>query len=85
MPMLRHRRRRRIEPGGTYTTDELARGEVELVEVERRPEPPVELQGEPWGWTKDGGRPEGWRADGRYGPQDGEDERRRAGENYEPH
>jgi hypothetical protein len=48
--------RRKIRDGETYTTDE----DVELEEVERRPEPSVEIQGEPWGWTKAGDRPKGW-------------------------
>ena len=48
--------RRKIRDGDTYSIDE----DVELVEVERRPEPPVDIQGEPWGWTKAGDRPLGW-------------------------
>lgn len=50
------RGRRRI----TYTRDEEERGEIELELPERRPEPPVEVQGEPWGWTKAGPKPRGW-------------------------
>ena len=73
MPVFRHRHerddgrplRRLIEEGGEYTSDE--DDEVELGQVQRFPEPPVEVQGEPWGWTKPGPRPKGWREDGRYG------------------
>lgn len=54
------RRRRLVRDGDAFTTDELARGDIELEEVPRRPEPPVEIQGEPWGWTKEGDRPRGW-------------------------
>jgi hypothetical protein len=61
------RRRRLIHSGEEYTADELAAGEVELEQPEPFPEPPVEVQGEPWGWTKPGPRPRGWRKDGRYG------------------
>ena len=71
---LHARRRRIIRDGDEYTIDELDRGEVELEEVPPRPEPPVEVQGEPWGWTKPGPRPKGWREDGRYGPDDGPSE-----------
>jgi hypothetical protein len=60
--------RRLVSPGEEYTSDELRAGLVELEEVPPRPEPPVEVQGEPWGWTKPGPRPKGWREDGRYGP-----------------
>jgi hypothetical protein len=60
---------RKIREGDSYTTDE----DVELEEVPRREEPPVEIQGEPWGWTKPGPRPRGWREDGRYGPQNRSD------------
>jgi hypothetical protein len=68
--------RRTIRHGDQYTVDE----DVELEEVERNPEPEVDLQGEPWGWTKPGPKPRGWRKDGRYdaqnrndpGPYDGE-------------
>lgn len=52
--------RRLIRDGDAYTDDEDERGEVELEQVPRRPEPPVEVQGEPWGWTKPGPRPRGW-------------------------
>jgi hypothetical protein len=79
MPIRRgqHRRRRQVREGEEY--DGTAE-EVELETPPPRPEPPVDVQGEPWGWTKPGPRPKGWRQDGRYGPQDGEDERRREGE-----
>lgn len=60
------RERRRIRDGDEYTIDE--EDQIEREEVEPRPAPPVDIQGEPWGWTKPGPRPEGWREDGRYGP-----------------
>ena len=63
--------RRRILRGQRYTLDEEERGETELEEVpehQRYPEPPEEIQGEPWGWTKPGSKPRGWREDNRYGP-----------------
>jgi hypothetical protein len=69
----RGRRRRLIRDGDEYTADELARGEVELEVPEPRAEPAVEVQGEPWGWTKAGPRPEGWREDGQYGPRNRDD------------
>jgi hypothetical protein len=56
----RRRGRRIVRDGDEYTRDEEERGGIELEQVERRPEPPVEVQGEPWGWTKDGPRPAGW-------------------------
>jgi hypothetical protein len=55
----RHRRRL-IRDGDSYTEEELDRGEVELDEVDRRDEPPIDVQGEPWEWTKPGDRPRGW-------------------------
>lgn len=58
--------RRIIEAGMSYTVDEEERDEIELRTVEPFPEPPVEIQGEPWGWTKPGRKPLGWREDGRY-------------------
>ena len=70
---IRHRKRRLVRDGDEYTEDELDRGEVELELPERRPEPPVEVQGEPWGWTKPGPRPRGWREDGDYGGQSRDD------------
>jgi hypothetical protein len=54
------RRRRIIRDGDSYTIDEELEGRIEREEVPRRPEPPVEVQGEPWGWTKPGPRPRGW-------------------------
>jgi len=62
----RRERRRLVRSGDTYTIQDEDAGEVELEEPERRAEPPVEVQGEPWGWTKPGPRPRGWREDGRY-------------------
>lgn len=57
----RHHRRRLIRPGETYTVDDEDDGDgIELEQVDRRDEPPVEVQGEPWGWTKPGPRPRGW-------------------------
>jgi hypothetical protein len=55
--------RRKIRDGDEYTIDD----NIELEEVERRPEPPVDIQGEPWGWTKPGDKPKGYREDGKYG------------------
>lgn len=52
--------RREVRDGDEYTVDEEDRDEIELELVSRRPEPPVEVQGEPWGWTKPGPRPIGW-------------------------
>lgn len=73
-------RRRRIRPGEEYRSDE----DVELEEVERNPEPPVDIQGEPWGWNKPGPRPIGWPGPdhnrGDPGPFDGEWEPRERGE-----
>lgn len=56
----RRRGRRLVRNGDAFTIDEEDRGELEFEEVERRPEPSVEVQGEPWGWTKAGDRPKGW-------------------------
>jgi hypothetical protein len=61
--MWRRRKRRLVRAGETYTIDE----DCDLEQVEPYPEPPVEVQGEPWGWLKDGPRPRGWRRDGKYG------------------
>lgn len=47
---------RRIFEGDEYTILE----DITLEEVERRQEPPVDIQGEPWGWNKAGDRPHGW-------------------------
>jgi len=62
-------RERIIHPGEEYDADELERGgeEAVLEQVPAYPEPPVDVQGEPWGWTKPGPKPRGWRKDGRYG------------------
>jgi hypothetical protein len=68
-----------IEPGDSYTADE---EDIELRQVVPCDEPDIDVQGEPWGWTKDGPKPRGWREDGRYGPQGGEEERRIEGERY---
>lgn len=54
------RRRRLVRDGDTYDINEEDNDEIELEEVNRRDEPPVDVQGEPWGWTKDGPRPRGW-------------------------
>lgn len=69
---MSERLRRIIRDGDEYTINE----DVELEERERRPEPPLDIQGEPWGWTKPGNRPKGWpgpdhRRD-EPGPYDGE-------------
>jgi hypothetical protein len=53
---------RRIRQDEEYTIDE----NVELEEVKPFDEPPVNIQGEPWGWTKAGRKPRGWRRDGKY-------------------
>jgi hypothetical protein len=67
---MRRRRRRLIRDGDEYTSEELARGEVELDQPPPRAAPPVRVQGEPWGWPDDKPeRPVGWREDGRYGPR----------------
>ena len=55
---------RRIRAGDEYTADE----DVELEQPVPFDAPPVEVQGEPWGWRKSGPKPRGWRKDGRYGP-----------------
>lgn len=52
--------RRRLRDGDEYTINEEDQDLIEREEVEPFPEPPVEVQGEPWGWTKDGPRPRGW-------------------------
>lgn len=68
--------RRRIRDGDEYNIDEENAGQIEREEVEPRPEPPIDIQGEPWGgskWNRDL-HPEGWREDGRYpGQQNRED------------
>jgi hypothetical protein len=73
-------KRRIVRAGETYTADD----DVELEQVEPYPEPDVNVQGEPWLWTKLGPRPRGWPGpdanrddpgpyDGRWEPR--EDER----------
>ena len=59
---IRERVQRIIRDGDIYQSDE----DVRLDEVPPNSEPPVEVQGEPWGWTKPGLRPRGWREDGVY-------------------
>ncbi len=54
---------RRVLAGEEYTADE----DVELDQPDCHEAPPVEVQGEPWGWTKRGPKPRGWRKDGNYG------------------
>lgn len=54
--------RRLIRAGGSYTNGE----DIQLEEVEPNEQPPEDIQGEPWGWRKDGPKPRGWRKDGRY-------------------
>jgi hypothetical protein len=56
-------KRRWVQAGDEYTADE----NVDLDEVDAVEEPPVDVQGEPWGWTKPGPKPRGWREDGMYG------------------
>lgn len=52
--------RRRLRDGDEYTINDEDQDLIEREEVERFPEPPVGVQGEPWGWTKPGPRPRGW-------------------------
>lgn len=52
--------RRRIREGDEFTIEEERRGQLVFETPDPRPEPPRDIQGEPWGWTKDGPRPEGW-------------------------
>jgi len=54
---------RRIFDGDEYTVLE----DVVLDEPEPADEPPVIVQGEPWGWRKGAPYPRGWREDGKYG------------------
>jgi hypothetical protein len=63
---IRERVQRRIEEGDIYEFGE----DVLLVEPQPTEEPPIEVQGEPWGWTKPGAKPRGWRQDGRYDPDE---------------
>jgi hypothetical protein len=58
-----------IRRGETYTVDDEDQGDgIELEQVPPYDAPPVDVQGEPWGWTKPGDKPRGWRKDGRYEP-----------------
>lgn len=54
------RARRLVRDHDTYDITEEDRDEIELEIPDRRLEPPVDIQGEPWLWTKDGPRPKGW-------------------------
>ena len=54
--------RRFIRDGDSYTDGE----DVELDIPDAYDEPPEEVRGEPWGWTKPGPTPRGWREDGIY-------------------
>jgi hypothetical protein len=69
MTMTEPRQRRLIRADEEYDGDE----DVDLEQVTPNPEPPVEVQGEPMGWTKGPPYPKGWREDGRYGPQNRDD------------
>ena len=42
-------RKRTIRNGDGYTVDD---EDIDLEEVAPNPEIPVDIQGEPWGWTK---------------------------------
>ena len=53
---------RTVRRGEAYTIDD----DIELEEVAPEEEPPEEIQGEPWGWTKPGPKPRGWREDGDF-------------------
>lgn len=55
--------RRLVMDGEEYTIDE---GDVILDSPEMRKAPDVNVQGEPWGWTKEGPKPKGYREDGIY-------------------
>lgn len=69
---MHKRRPRKIKEGEAYTVDD--ENAIELEIPERRIEPPVDIQGEPWGWTKEGDKPFGYREDGKYGPEPGHDD-----------
>lgn len=57
--------KRLVRDGDTYTVDE--EDGIELDEVDTYPEqPPEEIRGEPWGWTKGEPFPLGYREDGHY-------------------
>lgn len=72
---------RRLHDGDEYTINEEDQDLIEREEIEPFTEPPTEVQGEPWGWTKDGPRPRGWPGPDANrddpGPYDGEWEPRR--------
>jgi hypothetical protein len=60
---------RQIQRGMIYTRDEEKRGEI-IIETPaaREDPPPVETQGESWGWTKGPPYPRGYLGpDGEYG------------------
>lgn len=72
MPMgdRSRREKRRIRVGDIFTIDEEKTGELEFDMPEPDPDPPpIEIQGEPWGWTKGPPYPRGWREDGKYDPE----------------
>lgn len=73
------KRFRRIHEGDEFTIDEELRGELEFDVPSPNEEPPVEIQGEPWGWNKPGNKPRGWPGPDHSrddpGPFDGEWER----------
>lgn len=59
-------RRRRIRDGDDFTIEDETNDRVKIILPDRFEEPPIETQGEPWGWTKGPPYPRGWREDGRY-------------------
>jgi hypothetical protein len=66
---LRGRRkphRRLVHVGDEFTIDEEMDGSAETEQVAPAEEAPIEIQGEPWGWTKGPPYPRGWREDGIY-------------------
>ena len=67
----RRQGRRLVRDGDEYTIDE--ENTITLEIPEHFEEASVEIQGEPWGWTKPGLRPRGWREDGQYGPRGHDD------------
>jgi len=58
----RRNKPRRVREGDSYTIDE----DVELEQALPREAPPIEIQGESWGWTKGAPYPLGWREDDNY-------------------
>lgn len=59
--------RRDVFNGSEFTIDEELAGEITLHDIAPIDDPPpVDIQGEPWGWKKPGPRPLGWRQDGNY-------------------